>query len=217
MNHRSLGFTLVELMVALVIGLLVLAGAIQLFVTSKRVFGEIEVLGARQEAIRYIPNRMSADVRTSLGVQVVEDEEEGLPESFLSSAVCQLPERFKALSMVYADGGEASRLNDPYCSSGDLERIVYVFPKPLEGESISEPIFSCHLCSSGSGWVVSDIMSDVSMSVTESVVQGRVASVAFDMDLSGMGGGFSVNEFRFSVTPRAEVVRALEEFSPSGN
>ncbi|WP_089680789.1 PilW family protein [Halomonas shengliensis] len=64
------GFSLVELMIALVLGLLVTAGAIQLFVTTKSTFNRMESLAERQEALRFVADTISRDVRTSPKVYI---------------------------------------------------------------------------------------------------------------------------------------------------
>ena len=46
------GFSLVELMIALVIGLLILLGAGQLFVMSKQSYDQMAALAMRQQSIR---------------------------------------------------------------------------------------------------------------------------------------------------------------------
>jgi len=66
-----MGFTLVELMVALVLGLLVVLGASQLFLTSSQTFRSVEDLNRRQEVISYISNVLSQEVRQSRVVSPV--------------------------------------------------------------------------------------------------------------------------------------------------
>lgn len=66
-----MGFTLVELMVALVLGLLVVLGASQLFLTSSQTFRSIEELNRRQEVVSYISNMLSQEVRQSRVVSPV--------------------------------------------------------------------------------------------------------------------------------------------------
>ncbi|WP_416138245.1 PilW family protein [Halomonas sp. HK25] len=63
--RRQSGFTLVELMVALVLGLLVVFGATQLFLTSSQAFRSIEDINKRQEVVSYISNIIGYEVRIS--------------------------------------------------------------------------------------------------------------------------------------------------------
>lgn len=72
-KKQQAGFTLVELMVALVIGLLVTAGAIQIFVMSKRAFQEMDALSDRQETLRFIVDVISLDIRTASTFEVEND------------------------------------------------------------------------------------------------------------------------------------------------
>lgn len=64
-NDFEGGFSLVELMVALVIGLLVVFGASSIFVSMKGSFNRLGGLADRQEAIRYISDSIMMDVRVS--------------------------------------------------------------------------------------------------------------------------------------------------------
>lgn len=57
------GVTLIEIMIALVLGLLVLAGIFQIYLATRRSYVLAESLAARQEAIRYVTTTMSKDVR----------------------------------------------------------------------------------------------------------------------------------------------------------
>jgi prepilin-type N-terminal cleavage/methylation domain-containing protein len=51
-RRRSAGFTLVELMVALVLGLIVTGAALAMFLTNQRVYNTTESLGRVQENVR---------------------------------------------------------------------------------------------------------------------------------------------------------------------
>lgn len=102
------GFTLVELMVALVIGLLIVFGASQLFVTSKASFNRMELLAERQESLRYFVDVVSLDIRSS-GAETISDDNPGELEL-----------------------GYTTRTEDPYCvSGGDLVEVKYSY---LDGE-----------------------------------------------------------------------------------
>lgn len=100
------GFTLVELMVALLIGLIVTLGASQLFITSKRSFDQVEELAQRQETLRFLVDTLSLDIRTAKrdGITIGGDDD--------------------ILTLLYSD----SRENDPYCPAGEkLTRVEYTF------------------------------------------------------------------------------------------
>jgi len=57
------GLGLIEVMIAMVIGLVLLAGIYRVYLTSARTSVTTESLAARQEAIRYISERIGQDVR----------------------------------------------------------------------------------------------------------------------------------------------------------
>ena len=61
--HRNRGFSIVELMVALVITLILLGGIGQIFLSSKKSFTIQNTLGRQQENGRYAIDTISQDVR----------------------------------------------------------------------------------------------------------------------------------------------------------
>lgn len=66
-SRRQSGFTLIELMVALVLGLLVVLGATQLFLTSSQSFRSIEDISKRQEVVSYVSSVIGYEVRIASG------------------------------------------------------------------------------------------------------------------------------------------------------
>lgn len=100
------GFSLVELMVSLVIGLLIVLGAGQLYLTSKQSYNRMDDLAKRQESLRVISDLVSLDVRTSVGI--------------VNNSADQT-----ILNMTYDSG---VRSKDPYCgSTNDLLEVKYSF------------------------------------------------------------------------------------------
>lgn len=63
MKKRQAGLTLIELMVALVIGLLIVLGATQLFIIGKRSFDQVQILGIKQGAINFATDTLVQDIR----------------------------------------------------------------------------------------------------------------------------------------------------------
>lgn len=63
MTPRQAGISLVEVMIAMVIGLLLLAGIYRVFLSTARTAQTTQALGDRQEAIRYVSARLAQDVR----------------------------------------------------------------------------------------------------------------------------------------------------------
>jgi type IV pilus assembly protein PilW len=57
------GFTIVELMVAAILGLLILGGAISMFVSNKRIYTEQDEMGRLQENARFAIDMMMRDIR----------------------------------------------------------------------------------------------------------------------------------------------------------
>lgn len=62
-SRRQHGFTLVESMVSLLIGLVIMLGASQLFIASQRSFEQVRDLGLRQGTLNYAVDVLSRGVR----------------------------------------------------------------------------------------------------------------------------------------------------------
>lgn len=62
-SHRQSGFTLIELMVALVIGLIIILGAGQLFLMGFQTFRQTELLGNKQAALTFATESLIRDIR----------------------------------------------------------------------------------------------------------------------------------------------------------
>ncbi|MBB3185466.1 prepilin-type N-terminal cleavage/methylation domain-containing protein [Halomonas fontilapidosi] len=66
------GFSLVELMIALVIGLLVTLGAFQLFLAGKKSFDHELALAERQSSLRFLVDTISYDIRSASYTEFVD-------------------------------------------------------------------------------------------------------------------------------------------------
>ncbi len=97
---KQQGFTLVELMVAIVIGLIISVGAIQLFLVSKSSFDRVSALADRQETLRFVFDVISLDIRTASGYSA-------------------------GASVLTLSFGSGVRPDDPYCSPGELSVVEY--------------------------------------------------------------------------------------------
>ncbi|MDY7117386.1 prepilin-type N-terminal cleavage/methylation domain-containing protein [Halomonas sp. SSL-5] len=160
------GFTLVELMVSLVLGLLVVAAAIQLFSTIKNTYTTVSSLNARQEVVRFLSDAISQDVRTAASLEQPYDN--GLGGGYdpaiadctggsVSLAGDDSPPfdsaplgptswddtQASVLIIDYSEGGESLRPDDPYCTSGDLQEVRYFSVEDAGGPSLS----MCFKCS----------------------------------------------------------------------
>ncbi len=62
-TSRQAGFSLVELMIALVIGLIIVLGAGQLFLTGIQSFRQVELLGNKQAALTFAADTLIRDIR----------------------------------------------------------------------------------------------------------------------------------------------------------
>lgn len=68
------GLTLVELMIAMVLGLLVLGGVIQIFVSGRIAYGEVQRVTALQEASGFMAGFLATELRGARSVALVGNE-----------------------------------------------------------------------------------------------------------------------------------------------
>lgn len=61
----SRGFSLVELMIAMVVGLVIVLGAGQIFIAGLQSFRQLDELSRRQETVRYVSDVMLDDIRSA--------------------------------------------------------------------------------------------------------------------------------------------------------
>src|SRR5690554_4926824 len=95
-KESSRGFSLVELMVALVVGLLVTLGAFQLFVTSARNFDQASAVMERQEVLRYLVDAISYDVRSARFVGILSSDNSRLSLTFeKENSYCSGTEKYR--------------------------------------------------------------------------------------------------------------------------
>ncbi|MGM0914348.1 MAG: PilW family protein [Pseudomonadota bacterium] len=157
------GFTLVELMISLVLGLLVVAAAIQLFTTIKNTYSSVTSINARQEVLRFLSDSISQDVRMAFYInqpQPDSDSSSGYSPSFsdcgsnlVNNVVADGAPPFdsapfgptswddkqaSALFISYIDEeGRSLRSDDPYCASGDLQEVRYFSVVDSDGSNLS--------------------------------------------------------------------------------
>lgn len=106
------GFSLVELMVALLVGLIIMLGATQLFITGKLSYNRVELLAERQEALRFLTDVISLDIRTAAEMSVGVD----------------------AGGVAYLQLGYANRLADPYCN--EVEELTALRYQHVNGSDV---------------------------------------------------------------------------------
>lgn len=134
-DARQRGFSLVELMVAMTLGLTLVLGVSQLFLASKRSFVLQQHLAAVQENARFVLTRISRDLRQA-GVFGCLDLQR-LPAATRS----QLPADF-AEPITYADGTlkllTAVTAHDPISAPGQRNAADYDAQWLLASDCLSE-------------------------------------------------------------------------------
>lgn len=105
---RSAGFSLVELMIALVIGLLITLGAFQVFVTTKKTFVHSAAVAERQESLRFLVDMLSYDIRSAAYTDLVDGD--GIPLSTTDTLALSLDKENTVCggdkySVIYSQNG----------------------------------------------------------------------------------------------------------------
>ncbi len=78
-NNQQRGFSMVELMIAITISLLLLAGVIQIFSASRQTYTLQDGMSRLQENARYALQRISQDIARSGYMGCVDSADAGLP------------------------------------------------------------------------------------------------------------------------------------------
>lgn len=152
MKIKSAGFTLVELMVALVIGLLLIFAAGQLYLMSKKNFDSMKYLSERQESLLYLTELLSTDVRTSEALRIYSSEGEDEASWLTCREGHSGDVEDSILWLLYGrsiggqlPGAQTSvRSSDPYCPDGSERRSLYAVSYYFDSEE--NDIMACYSC-----------------------------------------------------------------------
>lgn len=99
MSHRQTGFTLVELMVAMVIGTVIILGAGQLFLTTFQTFQSVDKVSRKQEALIFAVNTLTdAGRKGNIDGYAIVADERGANGS--ARHYCVLQDRLKSQPVV---------------------------------------------------------------------------------------------------------------------
>lgn len=134
LNGRQRGITLVEMMVAMVVGLILLVGIVQLFVSNKQAYRIQEGANVLNENARYLMNQMQFDLRMADhwgGVEASEIEVDG--DIAAIDPDCEGAAATLELAGVYGiDGEDASPLDcipdSDYVPQSDIVIVRYAEP-----------------------------------------------------------------------------------------
>lgn len=138
-RYRERGFTLVELMISLVLGLLVLLGVGKVFVSLKVSFNELQGISERQELISYISNVVSFEARSSGGAKKCIDQGSGCfrveyQSNDFRQGYCSGSDESFAVEyyLDFNDDGEDYSLYAAYgCQDSADDAVTYVNTEPL--------------------------------------------------------------------------------------
>ncbi|MCH4564494.1 prepilin-type N-terminal cleavage/methylation domain-containing protein [Halomonas sp. EGI 63088] len=191
---RQRGFTLVELMVALVIGLLVILGATQLFVSGRQALNRVEELTWRQSNLDYVAETLFREIRIANG-QVAPVSGGG---------------KVSSSANLLIEFDESSSGYDPYCGGDRLVGVEYF--KLTDSDSLRMQV----KCSSASEY---DLYSAEGVEVIEGVrsleFRGDITSggspyIEVDIGFSLMSGESSTTaDVSYVVTNRKKVIESL--------
>lgn len=224
--RMSKGFSLVELMIALVIGLIIVLGAGQLVIMGVQSFREMDELARRQEAIRYMADVISEDIRSafnrnSQNESIVAAEQQAV----------QVSADGKALTLEYfaeieIGGVETTvgRKGLPYCdvSVSPPEQLHW-----LRYEFSDGSLRVAHVCHAEGSEAASDHSIDNLDGVASEVVVSDLVDVTFSDAGDGVISSYDVavtfppigqetgaRTFTFLVTNR---IKAMAAINPSSS
>lgn len=187
--RRNAGFSLVELMVALLVGLLITLGAFQLFVTSRQNFDQASAIMERQETLRYLVDSISYDVRSADFIGV------------LSSNNARLSLTFNKQNS-YCNGADKYRL-DYYRQTGSTEIIVELVCDGAAGTT--QPVVV------GVGSIEFNYSQPATASSgAYSTIPTGPVGLMITITLVDEKGRLQNEEFTFRVANRTSIGRALE-------
>ncbi len=176
---------MVELMVALAIGLLILFGVGQIFVASKQSYNQMEALASRQQSLRAISDLVSLDVRTS--TDVVDNTSDKT-----------------VLEMAYSGGARSS---DPYCTGGsDLLEVKYDFDSS-GGELLVD--VNCGGGYSGGQALIGDledVVFDVGLDSSGSSAGGLYVEMSVTFPEMSVGEPLDNRQYTFMVARRENIL-----------
>ncbi|WP_157955205.1 PilW family protein [Halomonas denitrificans] len=184
-SKRSRGFSLVELMIALVIGLMITLGAFQLFVTSQKTFNHSLAVLERQETLRFIVDSLSYDIRSSAATDMLDDSGVVLSDDAKitlnfdkKNSICDPVDEY-TVQYYQPDGSEAIYVKSA-CGSDDINDVA-------SGDSIVLGVASINF-----GYI--DFGLGVRVTITMVDERGRLEDQVY----------------RFTIANRSAVGRALE-------
>lgn len=169
------GFSLVELMVALAIGMLISIGAFQVFFSGKQSFNQAVALGQRQETLRFLVDSLAYDIRSATSFSMDADQDEltvfhvGRP----GNSICPGDSNYSL--RYYRDAG--SIYVDPSCST------------PTDAIVIGVGNIGFSYLTGNYGIIVSVTLVDADGRLADEVVEFRVANRSAVSKVIEFGGG----------------------------
>lgn len=169
------GFSLVELMVALVIGLVISLGAFQIFFSGKQSFNQVSSLGKRQESLRYLVDSLSYDIRSATSFSMNADSD-----------------RLEVFHVGRAtDNSMCSGLSDYSVEYYQDQGSIYVEPSCASADAIVIGVgdIGFSYIPGGYGVIVSVTLVDDEGRLDDEVVEFRVANRSRVSEVIEFGGG----------------------------
>ncbi|MCE9683042.1 PilW family protein [Halomonas alkalisoli] len=120
MSPRQGGFSLVELMVSLVIGLVIILGAGQLFLTGFQNFQQLRVISDKQAALTFAAEILLRDVRRAEEVSIGGGGNELIVKADDETYVYSLDESSSGWSLYLSYNGNSEPVVDGFKNSGSF-------------------------------------------------------------------------------------------------
>ena len=99
---KQYGITLVELMIALTLGIIVLGGGIQIFISGQQAYNEAQRFNGLQSDLSLIADLIASDVRAASSVVISEEDEGAIKKITLGSVTYTYLKEQKTLQRRFA-------------------------------------------------------------------------------------------------------------------
>lgn len=184
-SERQKGFSLVEMMVSLALGLLVILGATQVFLEGRESLSRVEALAWRQSNLNYVSSTMLREIR-------IANKDVAPVDSGSKVSISTNP------GNLLIEFDEATAGYDPYCGSDQLVAVEYF--KPVDSDSLNMQV----KCSDGSNY---DLYGGGGVEVIEGVV-----ALEFRGDVTSGGSPYIEVDIRFAQLPGESAATADVDF-----
>lgn len=198
------GVSLVELLIALVIGLVIILGAGQLFLMGLQSYNRMEALAQRQDSLRYVVDVLSDDVRSAFNPLSQNPNQNDTAVAVASDG--------KSISLEFYDDKVSLRGREgiPYCSDvngdGDIDDLYYLNYDFSGGDL--KVSYRCGYIDGASPTIGAFSTAEAVVSGVDDITFSRVgfATIGVELSFPPLGGDDGGEVFYFIITNRIKAL-----------